>query len=263
MNRSLKIGLMVLLGLMAVGFGWQFKARYDRVMARRASAGDTDLVNVPVPDSQGQAVAAPQNERLGWFIGGLVLSAAGFGLLLAHEVAQYLGSRAIKALYNDEGEGIASPDYEIAENEWAAGNHLDAIRLMREYLAKNPREQHVALRIAEIYEKDLNNPLAAALEYEEVLKQKLPPERWGWAAIHLSNLYTGKLNQMDKSVELLRRLDADFPDTAAAEKARARLAQLEEEGMIPPSAPEAPAAEAPPAADPGPRLPPGFHPKKS
>ena len=56
---------------------------------------------------------------------------------------------------------------------------------MREYLLKNPREQHVSLRIAEIYEKDLANPLAAALEYEEVLKQKLPAERWGWAAIHL------------------------------------------------------------------------------
>ena len=60
---------------------------------------------------------------------------------------------------------------------------------MRDYYNKNPREVHVALRIAEIYEKDLNNHLAAALEYEEVLKKKLPAERWGWAAIHLVNLY--------------------------------------------------------------------------
>jgi len=31
--------------------------------------------------------------------------------------------------------------------------HLEAVRLMREYYNKNPREVHVALRIAEIYEK--------------------------------------------------------------------------------------------------------------
>ena len=43
----------------------------------------------------------------------------------------------------------------------------------REYLNKHPREQYVALRIAEIYEENLNNPLAAALEYEEVLKKTM------------------------------------------------------------------------------------------
>src|SRR2546429_1455339 len=46
-----------------------------------------------------------------------------------------------------------------------SGNFLEAIQLMRDYLKQNPREQHVALRIAEIYEKDLQNFLAAALEY--------------------------------------------------------------------------------------------------
>ena len=134
---------------------------------------------------------------------------------------------ALKVLYNDEGEGLASPIYDQAEEEWANGNYLEAIRLMREYLSRNPREQHVALRIAEIYEKDLHNYLAAALEYEEVLRQKLPPERWGWAAIHLCNLYSSKLNQLDKAVALLRRLDAEYGETAAAEKARKRLAMIE------------------------------------
>src|SRR2546429_1724554 len=138
-----------------------------------------------------------------------------------------------------------------------SGNFLEAIQLMRDYLKQNPREQHVALRIAEIYEKDLQNFLAAALEYEEVLKQKLPPERWGWAAIHLCNLYTSKLNQPDKAIALLQRLVTDYSRTAAAEKARKRLAQLEEEGIVPPST-ETAAASAPSTSN----LPPGFAPKK-
>jgi hypothetical protein len=131
--------------------------------------------------------------------------------------------------------------------------------MMREYLQKNPREQHVALRIAEIYEKDLHNPLAAALEYEEVLKQKLAPERWGWAAIHLCNLY-GKLNQHDKSVQLLRRIENEYGTTAAAEKARKRLEELglTASAELPPSPPAQP--ETPPS---GPKLPPGFTLKKT
>jgi hypothetical protein len=65
--------------------------------------------------------------------------------------------------------------------------------------------------------------LAAALEYEEVLKQKLPAEQWGWTAIHLCNLYSSKLNQPDKAIALLRRIDSDFGATSAAEKARQHL----------------------------------------
>jgi len=148
------------------------------------------------------------------------------GLMLAHDVSHFIGGRALKVLYNDEGEGIADPEYEIAEQTWADGNHLEAIGLLRAYLAKNPKELHAALRIAEIYEKDLSNHLAAALEYEEVLKCKLKPERWGWAAIHLCNLYY-KLNQPEKAVALLHRIDSEYGETAAAEKARKRLAMVE------------------------------------
>src|SRR2546429_4519365 len=153
----------------------------------------------------------------------MVLSLVGLGLMVAHDLSGLVGSRALKVIYNDEGEGIASPDYEKAEEEWANGNFLEAIQLMRDYLKQNPREQHVALRIAEIYEKDLLSFIAAALEYEEVLKQRLPPERWGWAAIHLCNLYTSKLNQSDKAIALLHRIVAEYGETAAAEKARKRL----------------------------------------
>src|SRR5207253_4838906 len=138
---------------------------------------------------------------------------------LANDLSHFFSGRAMKVFYNEEGEGVANPDYEKAEEEWAKGNFLDAIQLLRDYLKLNPREQHVALRIAEIYEKDLQNYLAAALEYEEVLKHKLPADRWGWAAIHLCNLYF-KLNHEEKAFALLRRLVNEYPDTPAADKAR-------------------------------------------
>jgi hypothetical protein len=105
---------------------------------------------------------------------------------------------------------------------------------------KHPRELYAALRIAEIYEKDLKNPLAAALEYEEVLKHRFTTERWGWAAIHLCNLYS-KLNQSDKAVALLRRIADEYPKTGAAKKARSRLGIAEPE---PEAAAEAATAEA-------------------
>jgi hypothetical protein len=114
--------------------------------------------------------------------------------------------------------------------------------MMREYLKKNPREQFVALRIAEIYEKDLNNYVAASLELEEVLKKRLPAERWGRAAIHLCNVYS-RMGQQDKMRALLERIARDYPKTSAAKKARKSLGlpePLQEE--------EAPAA-APPEPD--------------
>jgi predicted Zn-dependent protease len=171
-------------------------------------------------------------------------------------------------MFNDEGTGIKNPEYEEAEQAWANGQHLDAIRMMREYLTKNPREQYVALRIAEIYEKDLKNDLAAALEYEEVLKHKLPPQRWGWAAIHLCNLYF-KLHKTDNAVALLRRIVNEYGETPAAEKARKRLALFETSGeeALDGDLPEG--AELPPKPvkveekqDPNSKLPPGFRPKK-
>ncbi len=116
---------------------------------------------------------------------------------------------------------------------------------------------------------------AAALEYEEVLKHKLPAERWGWAAIHLCNLYS-KLNKAEQSVALLHRIVAEYGETAAAKKARKRLALFESVGDTEllgtdvPEDPNAPTeiprsqakADAKKKEEPESNLPPGFRPKK-
>ena len=170
-------------------------------------------------------------------------------------------------LNDDPYEGDASPFFGAALAAVAVGNTPPEYRktveqpvaALREYLKANPREQHVALRIAEIYEKDLNNPLAAALEYEEVLQKKLQPERWAWAAIHLCNLY-GRLNLHQKSVPLLQRIVSEYGNTAAAEKARKRLEEL---GLTPEAAPAIAEAAPEPETAGQPKLPPGFTLKKT
>jgi tetratricopeptide (TPR) repeat protein len=162
--------------------------------------------------------------------GVLLLSFSGLALLVARDIGALVGGRA-GALYYDEdevNETSRNALYEQADTAWNNNDYLEAIRLLRLYLQQNPREQHATLRIAEIYEKDLGNYLAAALELEEVLKQRLKPDRWGWTAIRLSNLYTGKLNQSAKAIALLNRLVEEYPQTGAAEKARKRLAMMNE-----------------------------------
>lgn len=232
----------------------------------------SNVVTEPVIQTYGGSSASnrtgqKQSSMIGYlaaFLGVAIL----LGLLIARDLSEYFASRGVEFMFNDEGTGVKNPEYEEAEQVWANGQHLDAIRMMREYLIKNPREQYVALRIAEIYEKDLKNYLAAILEYEEILKNKLPPQRWGWAAIHLCNLYS-KLHKTDEAVALLHRIVNEYGETPAAEKARKRLAMFEtvgEEGLDG-DLPEG--AELPPKPikaeekhDPHSKLPPGFGPKK-
>jgi len=185
------------------------------------------------------------------------------GLLIAHDFSHFAANRIQKFVFDENLVVEKDPEYEEAEKVWANGNHLEAIQLMRDYLKTHPREQYVAIRIAEIYEKDLGNYLAAALEYEEILKKKLPDQRWGWAAIHLANLYSGRLNRSQDAVTLLQRIVAEYGHTAAAKKARERLVA---EGVpLPEPAPEqTQAASEPEPQEPAPpsNLPPGFKPKK-
>ena len=181
------------------------------------------------------------------------------GLAAAREISHFVAHRMEKFVFNEDLEGERNPEYEDAEKVWANGRHLEAVQLMREYLKDHPSEQYVALRIAEIYEKDLGNYIAAALEYEEIIKKKLPAERWGWAAIHLSNLYSGRLNKTAEATALLRRIIDEHPRIAAAKKARERLGEPEP----PPEVVQAtePEAVSEAAKQPPSNLPPGFRPK--
>jgi hypothetical protein len=183
-----------------------------------------------------------------------VVSLIGAGVLAAYDVSQYAAHRATQALFNDQGEEPSATEYEMIEKVHGEGDYLEAVRMLREFLGRKPREVHAQIRIAEIYEKDLNNPLAAALEYEEVLKQPLDLNRRGWTGIHLVNLYN-RLDKPAQAVALMQQICLECPDTPAAGKARERLAAM---GETIPESPGSAGGAAP--GDPG--LPPGFRKKR-
>jgi tetratricopeptide (TPR) repeat protein len=249
MNRGVKIGIYLALAACLIIFGVLAARSYGRARGPRTEV---------VTDVPNQAAAQPPARSTNWALYGALAfaSVVALALLGARDVSHFFAAKVDEFVFNDDLKGVKDPEYEEAEKVWTNGNHLEAIQLMRDYLKGHPREQYVALRIAEIYEKDLNNPLAAALEYEEILKKKLPPDRWGWAAIRLSNLYSGKLNKSEEAQALLRRVINEHPGTGAAKKARERLGEPEQLIVTPESTAKPQAEEAPKS-----NLPPGFRPK--
>ncbi len=278
MKPQVKLGLYVLVIACALFFGH----RLYRTYSHRSDAAEPTLTGEPtgatntIPAGTNQTATASNEaggevgeplrptgawlaEMITW--GALCFGALiGLGILIGRDVSHFTATKVEEFLFNDEGEGIRDPEYEQAEELWKRGQHLEAVQLMRDHYRRNPHEVYVALRIAEIYEKDLNNPLAAALEYEEVLEKKLPPDRWGWAAIHLSNLYTGKLNKTPQALDLLQRIVVECGGSAPAKKARERLEALQAEHPELVDLPQAPEPPPEPPPPPGPKLPPGFRP---
>ena len=213
-------------------------------------AGGNSAAAAAVPAAQAApATNSPQGSAVG-YLAVLVGALIGLGLMATYDITHLMGAQAIDYLFDNLGEGSRDPEYERAEQLWVNGKPLEAIEMMREYLSKNPREQYVALRIAEIYEKDLNNYVAASLEYEEILRKRLPAERWGRAAIHLCNIYS-RMGQQDKMRALLERIARDYPKTAAAKKARQNLGLPEPEEEEEEAAPAAPPPEPVQEQEPG------------
>jgi tetratricopeptide (TPR) repeat protein len=172
-----------------------------------------------------QAAGASRPLMMTWF-GLFLLSVIVLGVLSAYEMRKFFGSRAERWML--EGAAAHSgpvPELQEAERVRASGEPLEAIRLLREYLQANPYEFRAMARIAEIYRYDLKNDLAAALEYEELLKRKLPDDQWAWSALHLAKLY-GRLSEFEKSVALLERLDTDYGHTIAGRRAKKALQQV-------------------------------------
>lgn len=160
----------------------------------------------------------------------LVICVAGLVVCCFADAKRYFRGRVEEWMV--EGNAASTepvPELEHAQKVRASGDPLEAIRLLREYLQANPYALHVMSRIAEIYRYDLNNDLAAALEYEEMLKHKLPDDQWAWAALHLAKLY-GKLNELEKSVALLERLDDRYGHTIAGRRAKKALEQVRNSG---------------------------------
>jgi len=254
MKKNLTIILYLVLTIAAIFFGFRFRATFNQ---NTEAPVDSSTNQTPASSPQSGAAADGRVGRMMTYGVLGLFSVVALGVLLARDISHLVAHRFEQFIFDENLEGERDPEYEEAEKMWANGRHLEAIQVMRNYLKEHPREQYVALRIAEIYEKDLGNYVAATLEYEDILKKNLPPERWGWAAIHLSNLYSGKLNKTEQATALLHRIITEHPHIAAAKKARERLGEPEPAPEPVPQGEAAPEAPKPPASN----LPPGFRPK--
>lgn len=209
--------------------------------------------------ASGAGVVKGRGKAQAFYLAGFVLGMLGLAGMVAWDLSQFVARKTAHGLGVDLSPIEGDPEYDAAEEAWASGDYLGAITLLRDFLKRHPNQQHAALRIAEIYEKDLGNHLAAALELEDVLQKRLPREKWGWTAVHLANLYSGRLNQPDKALEVLHRIVDGYPETAAARKARHRLGLPEPEalgstaGSLESGESGASSAEAPAGDDPMPR----------
>ncbi|SVA63454.1 uncharacterized protein METZ01_LOCUS116308, partial [marine metagenome] len=177
-------------------------------------------------ETSGQKGSAEKNGGMMVYFSGMLGALLVFALLVARDVSHLTGERVGGNYLTKSNKSRKADMYEEAESVWADGAYVDAIDSFREYLKIFPGEYHVHKRIAEIYEKDLGSFRAAALEYEEMLQMDIPSARWGWVAIHLCNLYSGKLDDSDRALALLKRVANECGDTTAGQKARDRLAKI-------------------------------------
>jgi tetratricopeptide (TPR) repeat protein len=203
--------------LAAVGvagfFGYRFSREHAIVLSQAAGASRPAMM---------------------FYLALVILSVIVLGLICAFDLRTFVRNRTESWMLQASSPTGPVPELEEAQKIRAAGQPLDAIRLLREYLQANPYEVHVMSRIAEIYRYDLKNDLAAALEYEEMLKRKLPDDQWAWAALHLAKLY-GRLNELEKSVALLERLDDGYSHTIAGRRAQKALEHVRNPDAQPPA----------------------------
>ena len=195
---------------------------------------NTQKTGPPVEDGKTNQVetaggTSPPEKKGGMmnYFSGMLVALIVFALLVARDVSTFAGERVGGHYVTKSDKSRKADMYEEAESIWANGAYVDAIDSFREYLKVFPGEYHVHKRIAEIYEKDLASFRAAAMEYEEMLEMDIPPARWGWIAIHLCNLYSGKLDETDRALALLHRVADECGDTPPAAKARERLAKID------------------------------------
>lgn len=186
----------------------------------------------------GESTAVRVNRRVGRNYLGMLGCTVGFagalvvlGFVAAQDFGHLLKFRMGKEVSYVDARSERNSNYERAEQIALKGQPREAIRVLEAIVAKHPNHVHSILRIAELYDKELHDFQSAALHYEELLKQKIPAEQWGWVAIRLANIYSGKLNQPEAAIALISRLAAEHPGTQAGAKALKRMGMIAKAGL--------------------------------
>lgn len=196
---------------------------------------------VTAPGEEGdEPVAVRSNRRVGrnylrllGYTLGFAAALVVLGFVAAQDFGHLLKFRLGKEVSYVDARSERNALYERAERVALNGQHREAIKLLQSLLAKHPSHAHSVLRIAELYDKELQDYPNAALHYEQLLGLEVPAEQWGWTAIRLANIYSGKLGRPDAALELIQRLATEHPETQAGAKALKRLAKISSAGLDP------------------------------
>jgi tetratricopeptide (TPR) repeat protein len=156
---------------------------------------------------------------------GFLLTVAGF--LFAQDVGDVLRFRMNQKIQYVDDYSEKNEDAERGVYLLRKGKHPQGLEILRKVVAADPEAWEAQLAIAEHYDKTKENWTQAASDYEDLLQMEMPAEKWGWTAIRLCNIYTGKLDEVGRALLILKRLAVELPDTGAGAKAQKRLAMVE------------------------------------
>lgn len=155
-----------------------------------------------------------------------LLAGAALALFVAWDVSQFFGWQAERLFLGGGSLSSLTPTWWKADRLRREQQVDEAIRVLRDAFEAHPRQWRLGVRIAEMYQHDLNNPLAAALEYEHLLQARLPRQARAWLMVRLGTCYL-LLRRLEDAEAKLREVSEKFPNTPAAEKAERRLARME------------------------------------
>ncbi|MEN9576508.1 MAG: hypothetical protein RL514_4363 [Verrucomicrobiota bacterium] len=186
----------------------------------------------PVAVRVGRRVGRSYFHLLGFTVG-FAVAVVGLGFVVAQDFGHLLKFRLGKEVSYVDARSERNAQAERAEQLALKGDHVGAIQVLQLIVKQHPQHLHSALRIAELYDKELHDFPRAARHYEAALTLKFPPEQWGWIAIRLANIYSGPLKQPGAALALIRRLAAEQPGTPAGAKALQRLARITSAGLDP------------------------------
>ena len=166
MNRTFRAVLYVVLTVASCVFGYLTYTNYTRLMSGvMENAAPSEA---PALETSGATLATRGYAGVMIFGALFFVSVLGLGFLLGHDLAHHLGDRVLRGVHNDEGEGMADPDYEAAEQVCSMGitwRPSSYPRLFEEDAGSTRHSDCRDLR------EDLNNNLAAALSTRFSTKQ--------------------------------------------------------------------------------------------
>jgi hypothetical protein len=168
--------------------------------------------------------AADAAHGYGWFAVYLVIG-AGLAIVTAKDISTLCGDLAGSLFVGGGRLPAITPALWKVERLRKQRKPLAAINVLRDYQAAHPRHWQAALRIAELYQHDLKEPLPAALEYEQILKHRLPRRARADIMLRLAACHL-LLRNGEKSAAVLREVLKNYPGAPAAETAARRLARM-------------------------------------